>query len=248
MEEKEKIIFTIFGIVAIIAVVGLIGIFNKPTYILIQPQDLEARQTPESGQAAISGMTVYSPSREACLRYKSIYGNYAWFDDWEWFNEQCKAKYDLSEPNECEAKYLDEYQCNGNFIQRKIQTKRCDTGWREFQYCENGCFGGKCKEASEACAEKYLYNYQCYNGNSQRLHQDTNCRTEYIDYEICKSGCNENTGTCNKETKQLCAPGFIDDYKCSGQYLQRAYQYSNCLKTYFNAQFCTNGCSDNKCN
>ena len=148
MEEKEKIIFTIFGIVAIIAVVGVIGIFNKPTYILIQPQNLEAKQAAESGQTAISGMTVYALSREACLRYKSIYGNYAWFDDWEWFNEQCKAKYDLSEPTECEAKYLDEYQCAGDMLERKIQTKRCDTGWRSFQYCENGCSNSnkKCKE------------------------------------------------------------------------------------------------------
>ena len=136
MEDKEKIALTIFGVVAIIAVVGLIGIFNKPTYILLQPSDSELKQPSETSSNKISGMAVYDLTREQCLSYKRIYSRNAWFDDWDFFKDNCEAKYDLSEPERCEEKYLEEYQCAElNYLKRKWQNSQCESIWRYFQYC-----------------------------------------------------------------------------------------------------------------
>lgn len=249
MEEKERIILTIFGIVAIIAVVGVIGIFNKPTYILIPLQDFEAEQSSKTQPTKISGMAVSNiATKEACLRYKKIYSNYGWFDDWQWFKDNCEAKYDLSEPTECEIGYTDEYRCEGNYLQRKWQNSECKSSWRHMHYCEYGCSNGACNPESTQCTEKYLYDYICSGGNSKRLYQKTDCSTYYKEYEVCKNGCDQKTGRCNKETKQQCDKGYLEEYRCSGNYLQKLYQYSNCLKTWYSYARCSNGCSNNKCN
>lgn len=251
MEDKERVILTIFGIVAIIAIVGVIGIFNKPTYIIIPSQNFEEEKTPETQSSSITGMATatYSLSREQCLRYKSIYSRYGWFDDWQWFKDNCDSKYDLSEPKSCKERYLDEYKCDElDYLQRKWQRSNCETGWRYFQYCKYGCSDGKCKTSLSTCTAKYLYDYRCYGGNSQRVYQKTDCTTYYREYEVCKKGCNQKTGRCNKDFEQKCDGGYLDEYRCSGNYLQRIYQYSNCVKVYRNYRFCNNGCSNNKCN
>lgn len=249
MEEKEKIALTIFGVVAIIAVVGLIGIFNKPTYILLQPSDFEIKQTPKTESNPISGMAVSNvASEEACIRYKRVYKNYGWFDDWQWFKDNCASVYDLSEPERCTTGYLDEYNCEGDYLKRKWQNSRCDSILRYFQYCKYGCSDGKCKTKLSQCTEKYLYDYRCHGSNSQRLYQNTDCTTYYREYEICNKGCNSGTGRCNAEIRQTCNKGYLDEYVCSGNYLRRTYQYSNCVKVSRDYQFCNNGCSNNACN
>lgn len=249
MEDKGKIILTIFGIVAIVAVVGLIGIYNKPTYILISPSNLEEGKSFETKPSVIAGMAVSNiASKEACLRLKKIYEGYSWFDDWQWFKENCEAKYDLTEgPTHCETGFTDEYRCEDNYLQRKWQNSVCQISWGYMHYCEYGCSNGACNPKPAQCTENWLYDYKCHNNISQRLYQYADCETDYVDLYVCKKGCAQKTGKCIEDTKS-CDQGLLDVYRCSGNYLQQAYQHINCLKTYDSIKFCNNGCSDNKCN
>jgi len=248
MEDKEKILFTIFGIVAVIAIVGVIGIFNKPTYILVPLQDSGAEQ-PSSYDNQISGMATSNiATKEACLRYKKIYSGYAWFDDWQWFKVNCEAKYDLSEPATCKTGYTGEYRCDNDFLLKKWQNSRCEIVWRDPENCEYGCSDGKCKPERSICTEKFLDSYQCRGGDSYRLYQNTDCSTYYKKYSQCSSnGCDQKTGECKLNINVYDA-GFLDEYKCSGNYLQQKYQYSNGVATFISVQYCNNGCSSNKCN
>ena len=61
--------------------------------------------------------------------------------------------------------------------------------------------------------------------------------------EICESGCE------SEECKKGCEGGFINEYKCSGDWSQRKYQYSDCSSDWVMHEACKHGCSeDGKCN
>jgi hypothetical protein len=42
----------------------------------------------------------------------------------------------------CIAKYLDDYTCSGNWMQRRYQYNDCSTNWMNFEYYPSGCQGG----------------------------------------------------------------------------------------------------------
>jgi len=44
----------------------------------------------------------------------------------------------------CEAKYLDAYNCNGNYRQRLYQDASCNLVWKNLEYCSLGCSAGSC--------------------------------------------------------------------------------------------------------
>jgi len=45
-----------------------------------------------------------------------------------------------------------------------------------------------------------------------------------------------------------CKAGYLNNYQCSGNYLQRQYMNSDCSTVWKNSQRCTYGCSNNQCN
>lgn len=39
----------------------------------------------------------------------------------------------------CDAKYLDNYRCYGNYVQQQYQSSSCLITWKSIQYCYYGC-------------------------------------------------------------------------------------------------------------
>lgn len=44
----------------------------------------------------------------------------------------------------CDPKYLNEYQCSGDYRQRKYQYGDCSTAWLNYEFCDYGCLNGAC--------------------------------------------------------------------------------------------------------
>jgi len=44
----------------------------------------------------------------------------------------------------CLIKYLDSYQCSGNYLQRLYQNSGCSTVWKNYQNCYYGCSNSAC--------------------------------------------------------------------------------------------------------
>lgn len=57
------------------------------------------------------------------------------------------------------------------------------------------------------------------------------------------------TGATNSTTSTImtCKSGYIEEYKCVGDYKYRKYQYSNCNIDWFYAEYCLYGCSNGNC-
>ena len=45
-----------------------------------------------------------------------------------------------------------------------------------------------------------------------------------------------------------CTPGYLDEYRCSGNYRQRKFQYADCSTVWINYEYCDYGCSNGRCN
>jgi len=50
---------------------------------------------------------------------------------------------------ECDAGYLLDYRCDGDWRQRKYQRSDCSTIWKNYEYCDYGCYNGYCLDAEE---------------------------------------------------------------------------------------------------
>jgi hypothetical protein len=62
---------------------------------------------------------------------------------------------------DCQAKYMEEYRCSGNWVQRKYQYSDCSTAWVNSEYCSSGCSGGACIGAAGQCGVAIQnFNYQ----------------------------------------------------------------------------------------
>lgn len=71
----------------------------------------------------------------------------------------------------CEAKYLDVWQCSGNWRERQYQNADCSLVWQKYEYCDYGCSAGQCISAPpcvrpcepchEPCREPCYYPYYC---------------------------------------------------------------------------------------
>ena len=56
-------------------------------------------------------------------------------------------------PSDCEPKcdpgYLLDYRCDGDWRQRKYQRSDCSTTWKNYEYCDYGCYNGYCLDGEE---------------------------------------------------------------------------------------------------
>lgn len=82
------------------------------------------------------------------------------------------------------------------------------------------------------------------------------CSTQ-VYYEVC-DGSNWNAVTENCPSGTVCSSGYcvplqtctqmyLNNYRCSGNWAQRQYQYSDCNTTWLNYEYCDNGCSGGHC-
>lgn len=60
--------------------------------------------------------------------------------------------------------------------------------------------------------------------------------------QFCEYGC-EN-GAC----KVGCEVGYVDNYTCSGDWVQRQYRHSDCTFSWENYNYCNYGCNNGACN
>ena len=97
-------------------------------------------------------------------------------------NGNCIAK--------CNAQYLDQWQCSGNWRQRKYQNSDCTYVWQDYEYCSNGCSSGEC----ERCSAHYTNNWQCSGNWRQQQYIDEDCDSTWKNSEYCPYGC--SGGSC----------------------------------------------------
>ena len=81
--------------------------------------------------------------------------------------------------NKCDSYYTDQYQCSGDWIQRKYKTSDCNYEWQDYKYCDNGCYG------NGYCYDYYYQNQGCdsYYGCDNYYYTDN-----YY-HEYYKPGC-----------------------------------------------------------
>ena len=58
----------------------------------------------------------------------------------------------------CRAKYLNEYRCDGDMLQREYRENDCDTEWKDYNECEYGCDYDECEPVCEVSIEAFDYN------------------------------------------------------------------------------------------
>ena len=133
--------------------------------------------------------------------------------------QNCENGYCVSR---CEARYLDEWQCSGDWRERKYQNSDCSVVWQNYEYCSNGCSSGHC----ESCSDRYLDDYQCSGNWVQKKHQDSDCSYSWQNYEYCPYGC--SGGSCLSSCHDYsCDHDYYcgHDYSCDHDYL---YDYHGC--------------------
>lgn len=62
---------------------------------------------------------------------------------------------------------------------------------------------------------------------------------------------NEANTANNKESQEIqlycCAEGFLEEYKCSGNWKQQKYQHADCTIEWRNVEYCSRGCYNGEC-
>lgn len=116
-------------------------------------------------------------------------------------NEQTNNNY-IQEEESCEYKYLDEYRCNGESVERKRQNFDCSTDWIYGWKCYYGCKDGECidKPEEETCEVKYLDEYKCEGDSVQQKYQYSDCSFGWFYYKTCSYGC--SGGRCNPKPQE----------------------------------------------
>ncbi|MEM5879324.1 MAG: hypothetical protein QXU74_02415 [Candidatus Aenigmatarchaeota archaeon] len=75
------------------------------------------------------------------------------------------------------------------------------------------------------------------------------CRADgsgwYTVVENCPSGHYCSDGYCVYEER--CEEKYLNEYRCSGSWVQRKYQYSDCSTSWVNWEYCSYGCSAGSC-
>ena|GEM_PF-2105252 len=129
-------------------------------------------------------------SYQSCGPCEECYGNGYCSDD-----PECDDDCDDGDCDDCDPGYEDEYQCDGNWVQRLYVYSDCDEEWRDWEYCSEGCDDGECED--DDCNPGYQNQYQCSGNWLQRLYTDSDCDDEWRDYQYCSNGC--SNGQCNQQ-------------------------------------------------
>ncbi len=120
----------------------------------------------------------------------------------------------------------------------------------------------KAVSTTPGCTEGYFYTIftitssQVCSAGATRNRQCA-CPTQ-IGYEICKSDgsgwetvvevCPSGQACENGQCVTSCTDNWTNNYRCSGNSLQRQFQYSDCSTSWLDWQYCSAGCSNNQCN
>lgn len=152
--------------------------------------------------------------------------------------------------NSCSRVFLDEYRCNGNWLEQKYTLSDCSQNWKKIILCENGC-------DNNACLPSHQNQTSC---NSDADCNDNDPRTvdECIFPGTEKSFCRNTKMNCLLDSD--CGnSGFIEKKFCSQNNLFQSFQSSVCinkgtLESYCEVnifpekiQDCLSGCVEESC-
>jgi hypothetical protein len=120
------------------------------------------------------------------------------------FYDHCEDRDD-----DCTSRWLDQYRCDGDVIQRRYRYSDCDTSWRNWEVCDYDCYRGYCTDYYG-----YRYDYgRCSSGwictdYYHRAYQDSNCDLGQSYY--CPNGC--TSGACR--SSGIVYPPVTPTYQC----------------------------------
>jgi hypothetical protein len=133
----------------------------------------------------------------------------------------------------------------------QVAYERCKadgSGWDTvIENCPSGqkCDSGYCAFVP-ACTEKYLDEYRCSDNWKQKKYQNSDCSTTWVFYEYCSYGC--SGGEClPPPPTPTCTPKYLDNFRCSGDWRQREYIYSDCSTGWIDWEYCSGYCSGGVC-
>lgn len=122
-------------------------------------------------------------------------------------------------------------------------TTQCPNVERESS-CGVGLIGAQCNGTRSSCCSSLDCTDYCSDSFARKyagVCRVTGAACIYST-QFCQYGC--SNGVCNIG----CQVGYVDNYTCSGDWIQRQYRHSDCTFSWENYQYCTSGCANGKCN
>lgn len=117
---------------------------------------------------------------------------------------------------------LDSYRCAGPYGME--DETRCDYASRKHLTCDQGRWITTAQNTGDYC---YDCPYTCGDG-------------------VCN--CGEDQSTCRRDCESgQCNRGYLDEYRCVSNVLQRRYRHSDCTEDWSSVETCVQGCSNNQC-
>ncbi|MEM5772925.1 MAG: hypothetical protein QXL86_01725 [Candidatus Aenigmatarchaeota archaeon] len=109
----------------------------------------------------------------------------------------------------------------------------CGTGTKEKEqeYRDYTCIGATCTYT--VTQRRWVEIGACYQG----------CASGYT----CQAGYCVKTTTTTTLPPPTCQAGYLNEYRCSGNRVQRKYLYSDCSTSWINWEYCSYGCSSGAC-
>ena len=235
MEDNKG--YGILGIVAIVAIVGLVVMFSgkETTKYIMGEKIAPTLNSPTIVEERVTGM-------------ENIAGAATW---WEWFVRGCTGQCAI--PN-CESKTISrtkvrnasscyvfddwaDMSCAGLITQTNITLP-----WG----FDNDC---RCYRNLTGYPAKTEQN-QMFCGGGQNAINNYCTRNGFTGTRTNITGCDplrptDKCGYCG--TLATCTVGYLNNYRCSGNYRQREYQDPYCSKTWVNIQYCPYGCNNGFC-
>ncbi|MFH1337416.1 MAG: hypothetical protein ABIH55_00930 [Nanoarchaeota archaeon] len=148
---------------------------------------------------------------------------------------------------ECPS-WLNEYRCNGNWVERVYLDSYCQYSWEDWEYCDYGCVDGTNAHCNTDpypdCDSGWLNSFRCGSNDwAQRLYRYSNCDTEWLNWEQCDYDC--YNGACVDYPS--CSETWLNSYRCDGNWREGLYRYSNCDTEWRNLEYCEDGCYSGMC-
>lgn len=106
----------------------------------------------------------------------------------------------------------------------------------------------KLPQEVKKCEWGYTDEYKCDGKKILQKWMNSDCSFEWFYYLTCYYGC--ETGECKEkpeEETKICNYGYLEEYKCDGDDIQKKYQHSNCSFSWVFNELCSYGCENAKC-
>lgn len=135
------------------------------------------------------------------------------------------CEYDDDDDDECDRGYENDYRCRGDWRQRLYIESDCDERWRNYEYCEYGCYNDRCLDYGyPQPPNPPVYSY-CGNGICSGTETCSSCPLDCGACRTCGDGlCQEGENAANCAID--CAPQST--YVCGNGRCEAGEACDNC--------------------